>query len=211
MDNRPEVGAVGGQGIAVCDLPTLPDWFAEYEEGYACGKPAKHSGLVTDKGYLWGAGLGTRTALYLKMYAGFPSLLTGRLGKQLTAGEDAEYCKRLILAGYELYYDEQLSFEHYMPENRLQSEYRVQLFNGFKESNQILRRYDLANTLKQKCEKHLLTKIRLLLVTPFRLLFTSSTEKKEKAADTLIFLSPIDIGKNSVMLKIKTFYQGIRR
>lgn len=209
LDNHPKVGAVGGQGIAVSDLPSLPTWFKEYEEGYACGKQSQQTGVVTAKGYLWGAGLGTRTALYRKMYAGFPSLLTGRLGKQLTAGEDAEYCKRLILAGHELYYDENLLFQHYMPENRLKSEYRIHLFNGFTESSHILHKYDLANVLKQKGEHRLLVKLRLLLVTPFRFLFTSSIEQKEKARDILIFLSPIELGKNTVMLKIKKFYKAI--
>ncbi|MBC8985439.1 glycosyltransferase family 2 protein [Pedobacter sp. N36a] len=211
LDSHPEVGAVGGQGIAVCDLPALPVWFKDYEEGYATGKQGPQTGDVTANGHLWGAGLGTRTSLYQKMYIGFPSLLTGRSGKQLTAGEDAEYCQRLILAGYKLYYDANLIFQHYMPENRLQSEYRVNLFQGFTESNKILHKYYLANALKLKSENNLLTKIRLLLVTPFRFLSARAPERKQKAKDTLIFLSPIEIGKNTVMLKIKKFYQAVRR
>ncbi|WP_222537219.1 glycosyltransferase family 2 protein [Pedobacter polysacchareus] len=211
LDHHPQVGAVGGQGIAVCDLPSLPTWFRDYAEGYATGKQRPQTGDATTNGHLWGAGLGTRTSLYQQMYMGFPSLLTGRLGKQLTAGEDAEYCQRLILADYKLYYDENLIFKHYMPENRLQSEYRVNLFKGFTESNKILHKYYLANALKLKSEKNLLTKMRLLLVTPFRFLTASTIERKEKAKDTLIFLSPFEIGKNTVMLKIKKFYQAVHR
>lgn len=206
LDNHPDVGAVGGQGIAVSDLPDLPDWFKDYQEGYAIGQQGQQTGYVNSRGYLWGAGLGTRTALYQKMYDGFPSLLTGRLGQQLTAGEDSEYCQRLILTGQSLYYSENLIFQHYMPENRLKTAYRTNLFDGFIESDKILHKYHFANILKQKCELSSFARIKLLIATPFRLLFAKSAKQKEIEKDIFTFLSPIEIDKNAVISKLRKLY-----
>lgn len=206
LEQNPEVGAVGGQGVAVTDSINLPEWFESYEDGYATGIQAEVSGDVTARGHLWGAGLGTRTALYNEMYNDFPSLLTGRLGKELTAGEDAEYCQRLILAGYKLFYDSKLIFYHYMPASRLTPEYRVRLFDGFKASDEVLSKYYLANSLKKEAKTKSVNFFRLLLISPFRIVFISNKNKRNRAKDVLIFLWPSSIYPNSLMSKIKRFY-----
>jgi glycosyltransferase involved in cell wall biosynthesis len=207
LENDPAIGAVGGQGIAITDNGHLPDWFKEYEEGYAVGTQSDESGDVTERGHLWGAGLGTRTALYRKMYEGFPSLLTGRLGQKLTAGEDAEYCQRLVLAGYKLFYDSRLIFHHYMPESRLTVHYRDRLFRGFIESDRILSKYYIANELKNEAKKNPVNFLRLLVITPLRAILAANKKKRDQAKNILVFISPVSIYSNSIISRIKRFYK----
>jgi len=171
LENDPSIGAVGGQSIAVNDSGVFPDWFDAFKTGYAVGKQGTKRGYVTPRGYLFGAGLGTRVKLYQQMYEHFPSLLVGREGEKLTAGEDAEYCQRLVLRGYELFYDPELTFQHYMPQKRLELEYRNALFAGLAESDKILDKYYLISRLKLKINKNPFNKLRLLMISPFRALF----------------------------------------
>jgi glycosyltransferase involved in cell wall biosynthesis len=207
LEGDTKIGAVGGKGIAVADAPGLPEWFSKYEDGYATGEQGIQSGDVTARKYLWGAGLGTRTELYRKMYDKFPSLLTGRLGKELTAGEDGEYCKRLILAGYKLYYDSRLIFQHFMPASRLTLQYREKLFEGFAESEKVFEMYSLANKLKDEAKRNPINFLRLLVMAPLRVMFANSKKKREHAKNVLILLSPATIYPEAPMSKIKQFYQ----
>lgn len=205
LERDDHIGAVGGQGIPVTDSDPLPDWFQKYQDGYATGEQGIQTGDITPRGHVWGAGLGTRTSLYKKMYDGFPSLLTGRLGEKLTAGEDAEYSQRLILKGYKLFYDSRLVFHHYMPSSRLTLDYRDRLFNGFIESDKILNKYYLANRLKSRVTNNISICLKLLIVSLFRIIFSSSKERRDQARDTLVFLSPKELHSNLIMSKIRRF------
>jgi len=62
---------------------------------------------------------------------GFEFILSGRKGKALTSGEDCELSYAIMLAGYTLYYDDDLLFYHYMPASRLRWEYLMKLFRAF--------------------------------------------------------------------------------
>ena len=206
LDNDPKIGAVGGTGIPVAETGDIPDWFYEFEEGYACGKQGFSSSDVSLRGHLWGAGLGTRKLHYQQMYKNFPSFLTGRHGDQLTAGEDAEYCQRLILKGYTLYYSEELLFHHFMPNARLSLAYKEKLFAGFNESNKVLNKYYLCNQIINKCKKNKLERPRLLITSFFRMLFARSLQDRKKQMDIFVFLFPFSIKPDSIISKIKKFH-----
>ena len=157
MESNPQIGALGGQGIAVSDVE-LPDWFTDYENGYATGKQAAFSGDVSKRGYLWGAGLVARLSLLYKVFdKKYPFLLVGREGGLLLAGDDAEICKRILLLNYSLYYDQSLLFYHYIPSNRLSWENRKKMFQGFDISDVILRKYEIIylETCKRKINQFL--------------------------------------------------------
>jgi len=208
LESDANIGAVGGFGIPVTESGIIPDWFKEAQEGYACGAQGAYTSDVTSRGHLWGAGLGTRTELYKEMYKIFPSFLTGRYGDLLTAGEDAEYCQRIILQGYSLYYSSELVFDHFMPSKRLSLQYREDLFNGFKESNKILEKYYLANRIIAKCKGKPFTRIRLLLMSPIRMIMSGSTHEKETQKDIYILLSPFTFKKDSVISRIRKLYSS---
>jgi cellulose synthase/poly-beta-1,6-N-acetylglucosamine synthase-like glycosyltransferase len=138
------IGALGGQGIPVCDVIQMPNWFYTFANNYAVGIQAICSGdLTTARGYLWGAGLIIRRELLADVFlSGYDSILTCRKGDELTSGGDSELCKWVILAGYRLWYEENLIFHHFIPKSRLTLDYLVRLNKGLAESGSVLNFYD---------------------------------------------------------------------
>lgn len=143
MAARSEVGVLGGQGLPIADVP-LPGWYWLCYESFAIGAQALHSGDLTDRGYVYGAGMALRRSVYLRLLAsGARHLLTDRVGTKLSSGGDNEICMWHILAGYRLWYDELLTFQHYMPETRLTKAYWVQLRGDCQGHEDVLDTYRL--------------------------------------------------------------------
>lgn len=175
MQEHPEAGACGGKTEAVCDIAP-PTWFDKYKGKYAVGDQADTSGDVTwNRGYLWGAGLTMRKIAWEFIVSnGFQPLLTGRFGGHLSAGDDNEICLALRLAGWKLWYDEQLTLQHYLPAGRLHWDYLKKLVRGFGASSVLLSPYHLAliqdiNAHKGRTGKIWLWKLRSVLVQLVRL------------------------------------------
>jgi glycosyltransferase involved in cell wall biosynthesis len=204
LNSNPRIGAVGGQAIAATTSSALPEWFEAVQEGYAVGPQARNTGDATYKGRLWGAGLGSRTQLYLDAYRTFPSLLIDKGDQRILTAEDSEYCQRLILKGYKLYYDAELFLQHYIPEVRLTLTYKESLFENFKKSNLILDNYLLAIKYGLKGNLSLFNRIRLIGITPIRYLFSSSHQKKSRQRIILCYLFPF-IKPDPVTAQIKAF------
>jgi len=202
-----QIGAAGGQNKPTTDTDQYPEWFEMYKDKYALGIPAEASGDVTRRGFVLGAGLLTQTALFLEVYAEkYPSLLKGRNGENLSTGDDFEYCKRLILRGYHLYYSENLKLIHFIPKERLSVNYRDRLMQGIQEAGRVLNEYDLA--IRVVCRFKNKSRTRLLLLTPFRIALCRLGLSKRVLIDeerTLFYLSPFQSNKNSVRNKIKDF------
>ena len=206
LENNPQIGAVGGRGIAVTDGQPLPDWFPDFGKHYASGGQDESTRDITRRrGYLWGAGMASRTDLFKSMYLRFPSFLIGRKGKELIGGEDTEYCLRLVLKGWRLYYDSRLSFEHYMPVHRLETAYRDRLVKTLDEDGIVLEKYYLAVKMQFKTAGRPWNKMRLLLVTPFKWLFAAGAKKKTLEKYKLRFLFPFNPQSDPVMDSIKQF------
>lgn len=121
MNANPQLGILGGQGLAVTDIP-LPAWFAAYQSAYAVGAPFAVDTDVTDtSGAVWGAGMVLRKKAYQElMDLGFEPLLTGGIGSRRGSGEDTELCLALRLLGYRIWFTPALVFHHYLPTSRLQ-------------------------------------------------------------------------------------------
>ncbi len=206
LESDDRIGAIGGQSIGISASGEFPTWFKNFEDSYAIGQQNSVTGDVTDRGYLWGAGMGTRVELYNETYAVMPSLLTGRLGDTLAAGEDAEYCQRLILLGFKLYYDSRLIFSHYMPESRLTENYRDQLFKGFSASNAILNEYYSATKLlkyKNNTKKWFIFIARKV----FKLFFGSSKSRRTQARSVLIFAGLLPSPQGFSIAKIQLLFK----
>ena len=121
MELHDSIGILGGWGQFEFELPP-PGWFTHFNL-YAGGPQASQSGHMP--GHLvYGAGAVLRKTAYHKLQrAGFVSLLTDRLGYQLSSGGDHELCYALALAGYDVWYDDRLQFRHFITANRLTEEY----------------------------------------------------------------------------------------
>lgn len=203
LEKDPSIGAVGGQSLKMNDSGIYPSWFDEYAAGYAVGQQGDIIGDVTfSRGYIWGAGMGTRTALYKDIFKEFPSLLTGRNGEKLSSGEDTEYCQRLILRGYKLFYDPALIFHHYIPQQRLETSYRDSLFNGFNECAKILNKYYFVRDLKHQLDKNPLNRLRLLMISIFKALFDFSRKKRSYHKSIIKYLLHIKFTSDPVQQAI---------
>lgn len=137
MEQNPDFGAIGGWGEIVSNAE-VPDWFPDFETKYACGKTRIEGEVDT----LVGAGLFLRkTAIQQLGASGYKPLLTDRKGEALTSGGDLELCLALRLAGWRLYYSEELQFKHFMPSGRLEEAYLLRMCEGHGRSRSILGEY----------------------------------------------------------------------
>lgn len=117
FDKHPGIGVLGGKGLGVCEIDP-PEWF-HLSKLFAVGEQAAQSGPVGEK-KVYGAGAIVRNSAYQKLLkAGFKWLLTDRLKDLLSSGGDFELCYAIYLAGYEIWYDKELTFKHYFPKERL--------------------------------------------------------------------------------------------
>jgi glycosyltransferase involved in cell wall biosynthesis len=142
--SRPDVGAAGGIGRPILE-GAEPDWFSRVPWAYALGPQAPSSGEVPSaRGHLYGAGLAVRRAALLDLDRKFlQPLLTGRKGRELLAGEDSELCFALTLAGWRLWYDERLAFEHFIPTYRVDIAYATAAAEGMGYASALLDAYIL--------------------------------------------------------------------
>lgn len=207
MEKDELFGAGGGQNIPATDADAYPEWWEEYKDKYALGIPAGESGDVTRRGFVLGAGLVTRRSLFLPVNdERYPSLLNGRNGEVLTTGDDFEYCKRLMLWGYKLYYEKGMVLTHFIPTERLTLPYREKLMWGINEATKVLDEYDHALYLHRK-NKHK-NKWRLLLLAPFRILFSRLGWTSRKLIDeqlTYFYLAPFEVKDTPARTLIKKF------
>ncbi len=126
--------------------------------------------------------------------------------KALSTGDDFEYCKRLLLWGYKLWYDEKMVLQHFIPKERLTVDYRERLMQGILDAGIILNTYDLAIRVYRKNMNK--NKFRLLLLSPFRILFTKLGWSKRVQVDeklTFFYLSPFQFKRDYEKSIIKKF------
>jgi glycosyltransferase involved in cell wall biosynthesis len=128
MHSDPAIGMLGGRGIPVFE-GNKPVWFDAFENYYAVGRQNAVSGEVTtSKGFLWGAGTVLNRAAYRKLLkAGFRRVITYEEYPRIARGEDVELCLAVRLAGYKIWYDEQLVFSHYISASKLSWSYLTRL------------------------------------------------------------------------------------
>lgn len=125
------IGALGGQGIALFEKGK-PEWFDRYSKSFAIGPQAKSDGKLNSLSQqLYSAGTFFKKELLLNYYDNdFKTILIGPHGNDLTRGEDTEWCILIQLLGYELWYNSELKFHHWMPEVRMTWSYYLNLKKG---------------------------------------------------------------------------------
>lgn len=131
FERNATVALIGGLGNPVSDS-LLPIWYAHYQGLYAVGKPVLQSGVLKkDTGFIYGAGMALRKSAYQNLeLRGFYSLCNDRKGNRLSGGHDVELSYAFRLIDYDVMFDEQLEFAHYMDENRLTLPYLKKLAAG---------------------------------------------------------------------------------
>lgn len=199
------IGVIGGISTAIGDA-AMPAWFAKYEEIYSVGKHAPASGIINNKGYVCGAGMVTRKTVFENAVNNkFPFALSDRKGNALSGGGDVEYCLRLILQGYNIFYSEDLVFKHYIPAYRLTEQYRDDLLKGAQNAQWILKEYFEAVHIKNSstyikfmmCNKVVKDGIKSLL---------RNRDLHPSSRKLLYYLFNIGFKNNAELAVIKHFY-----
>lgn len=111
---------------------------------YACavGPQGNCSGEITERGFVWGAGMVLRKSAWINLLEkGYQPRLVDRQGSILSAGGNTELCYAFILDGWKLWYEETLLLTHFITEKRLDWDYLRKLHRGFEKSDPILKAY----------------------------------------------------------------------
>jgi glycosyltransferase involved in cell wall biosynthesis len=136
---RPNVKMIGGQGIPLPE-GNAPVWLTQYASSYAAAPQKSTSGWTNG---VYGAGMAIRQSCFMILLeAGFISYLTDRKGNSLSSGEDSEWCYAFRMAGWNIWYEENMKFSHAIPENRLTWDYLIRLHKGFSASYVVLKVYE---------------------------------------------------------------------
>ena len=144
MEQKPNVGVMGGQSVLAPGIKA-PEWWEKQQGNYAVGKQLEKTGIANQRGFVYGAGMTTRTELAQKIFNDqYPFLQTGRKGDTCLSGEDGEYCTRVRLMGYDLYYSEDLFYWHDINPSRLTDEYLQKLLRSFDAGTEIEEKYRYA-------------------------------------------------------------------
>lgn len=141
MEAMPNVGVLGGQSVLAPAID-VPVWWNEQQGNFAVGKQLEHTGSANERGFLYGAGMVTRTDLAREIFNdNYPFLLTGRKGDICLSGEDGECCTRARIMGYDLYYSEDLFYWHDVDASRLNTEYLQKLLRSFEAGTEVFEKY----------------------------------------------------------------------
>jgi len=148
MSSNESIGALGGRGELVYET-NPPEWVRRFPI-FAAGAQGPKSG-PTPHARLYGAGCVIRKSAHERlMKAGCRSVLTDRRGKELSSGRDYELCYGLFMAGYKTWYDERLTFRHFIPADRFTREYYMKYLLESSKCFDVLESYRLV------CEKKFL-------------------------------------------------------
>jgi glycosyltransferase involved in cell wall biosynthesis len=127
----PRAGAFGGKVELEWLAPPTPlalacSWaLAQQDHGPAPARVHERGG-----GSLVGAGVVLRREALEKSGWIEAGRMPGRVGKVLSAGDDAEISLRIRAAGWELWYDPSLRMKHLMPPGRMDPTYLARLHRG---------------------------------------------------------------------------------
>ena len=123
LDKMPDVGAVGGKGIAEFEIEPA-EIIKDHLDCYAVGSQTEH------KDWLYGAGLALRTSLVRDIYNNQQCYMMGRKGSELLSGDDSELVMSIVLRGHKIYATDDIFFTHVLKANRLTEEYFHRLYKG---------------------------------------------------------------------------------
>ena len=142
--NDTAIGVVGGIGTAIPPAKIkIPYWFDSIKHQYATEKQNEYNGEV-ERNWVYGAGMAFRKKVYIELkQAGFKSLLSDRTGTSLVSGGDVELCLAIKMAGYKIWYDERLRFDHFIPEFRINQDYLKRLAFDKGQGNEFFKAYQL--------------------------------------------------------------------
>ena len=135
LRNNSNIGILGGLGRPVSSIQ-IPDWFENVQNYYAVGPQMPTSGrVIGTRNVVYGAGMLIRKSVFEKLISeGFVFQSLGRTKSNLSAGEDSELCLAVQIMGYHIYYNDSLTFSHFIEPRRLTETYFEKMKNGISTS-----------------------------------------------------------------------------
>jgi glycosyltransferase involved in cell wall biosynthesis len=204
--SNPEIGAIGGIGTGLLEGQT-PPWWSMYSKSYALGPQADKNGPVrASRGYVYGAGMCVRKSIMMRLMGyNFEPLLKDRSGRELTSGGDVEICFLIRAMGYEIWYDEDLKFDHIIDKSRLTWSYYLGLKRGISRSFPVAFSFRLFNRLNDVSAidfaLHYLRAIRSML----KLYFAKGDNQYRIQINRLVAKSSLEYLVLRPFLMIRTF------
>jgi glycosyltransferase involved in cell wall biosynthesis len=147
MTSHPEIGMLGGKGEPVfeeeCDAPL---WFNEFQKFYAVGPQAYLNGEIIHYWptyrFLWGAGVVVNLEAYSVLQTvNFKRILSSARYPKVARSEDVELSLAIWLTGYKLWYDEGLTFQHFISKEKLKFSYLMKVVRQSISASHYLRPY----------------------------------------------------------------------
>lgn len=137
MRSDPNIGVLGGCGIFEPEQPfniDIDNYKAKYVNGPQMQADTEH--------WLYGAGSVYKKAVFNDIVDNRWNLITsGRIGNKLNGGEDVEFCFVAYLKGYKIIADDNLQFKHFVPLQRQNIKYLLNLYYWLSYSNVLLNSY----------------------------------------------------------------------
>tara|TARA_R110002072_G_scaffold30097_11_gene94420 strand:+ start:15252 stop:16223 length:972 start_codon:yes stop_codon:yes gene_type:complete len=141
LKSHQSIGVLGSQGVPFFQ-EIKPDWFDDFSHSYAVGDLGKIDGFQPKGSYHYGACCYFRTSALIELKArGFESILSDRKGTSLSSGGDVELCYAVQNLGYELWFEDNLIFEHHLESHRLYWKYYLNLKKGINSNFPLLESY----------------------------------------------------------------------
>lgn len=148
FDTKEEVAMIGGVGVGLLQKQA-PEWFQRLNGfGYAIGDEGRQTGY-TDSVY--GAGMAIRKDIMQALHNQQISfILSDRVGKNLSSGGDSEMCALVKAAGKRIWFDKRLTFDHDLPQSRINWKYYRKLRYAFGCAGVFLNLYNESITIPAK-------------------------------------------------------------
>lgn len=141
LSKNSRIGVLGSHGIPEF-LGPKPVWFDQYASSFAVGPQLRGNEEGRQLVYVYGACSIYRRKPLLNLFEkGFKPVLSGRKGKEMSAGDDVEWCWLMQLLRHKVAYSPKLKFYHQLPSSRLTWEYYIGLKKGISASAGLLSTY----------------------------------------------------------------------
>jgi len=207
FESHPAAGVVGSKNEVVADVD-LPWWFERFQQSYATGPQANAAGDITwREGVVCGAGMSIRAAAWQDLFEkGFSFTLLGRIGKQMTCGEDYELSLALRLAGWRIWYEPEITLQHYMPVDRLTWQHLRKMVSSFGFVRNRLNAYGYEadqNQLTSELRWRTLLKRTLAKLVRFKLLKLIGSRFLDYEGDADVVMIDLHLGSMKELLILR--------
>ena len=186
MQSDPSIGVLGGCGIFEPEQPMWPE-IQKFKISYVNGPQIW---AATDH-WVYGAGSVYKKNVLVSFYEqGWVNITAGRTGTKQISGEDVEICFMFFLSGYKIMANNQLLFKHYVPVNRQNLNYILNLHFWQSYSYVMLSSYIMLidqdkQTIQKKIDNWFIFILKALIVQVIKSTYQKLTARQSENIDQI--------------------------